>query len=79
MAIGAGHITEDTPFILAGGANGYFKRGQCIDAGAPHNKLLNSLLNAVGVRNNGSLVDNFGDASNPRGEHQNTRPPHEGA
>jgi hypothetical protein len=67
MAIGH-HASRNTPFIIAGG-NGYFKQGQCVDAqGALHNKLLNSLLNAVGLRNNGQLIVNFGNGTAPNGE-----------
>jgi Protein of unknown function (DUF1552) len=59
---------NNTPYIIAGG-NGYFKTGQCLDVkGATHNKLLNSLLNSVGLRNGGQLIDNFGDPSLPKGE-----------
>jgi hypothetical protein len=48
----------DAPFILAGGAGGYFKTGRMIDfAGdVPHNNLLVSLLNSMGVN-----ATTFGD------------------
>lgn len=52
------HSHMDAPFILAGGAGGYFKTGRLIDfAGdVPHNNLLVSLLNSMGVN-----ATTFGD------------------
>jgi hypothetical protein len=62
---GVSHTYENIPWVLAGSAGGYLKQGVYIDAGkVTHNQLLNTLLNAVGVRkSDGSLVDNFGDPS----------------
>jgi hypothetical protein len=51
----------DLPYILAGSAGGFFKQGQYIRLGraqnpsgddqvAPHNKLLNTLVNAMGIQ-----------------------------
>jgi hypothetical protein len=62
---GVSHTYENVPWVLAGSAGGYLKQGVYIDAGrVTHNQLLNTLLNAVGVRkSDGSLVDNFGDPS----------------
>jgi hypothetical protein len=62
---GVSHNYEDIPWVLAGSAGGYLKQGQYIDAGrVTHNRLFNTLLNAVGVRNaDGSLVEDFGDPS----------------
>jgi hypothetical protein len=62
---GVSHNYENIPWVLAGSAGGYLKQGQYIDAGkVTHNRLFNTLLNAVGVRNaDGSLVENFGDPS----------------
>jgi hypothetical protein len=62
---GVSHNYENIPWVLAGSAGGYLKQGQYIDAGkVTHNRLFNTLLNAVGVRKaDGSLVDDFGDPS----------------
>ena len=52
---GPDHSPQNTPFILAGSAGGYFKQGQYIkvsDAGSPnHNKMLNTIGAALGLRN----------------------------
>lgn len=71
--VGAGnHLYQRIPWVIAGGAGGYLKQGVFVDLGGkgqPSNKLLNTLLNAVGVRSAaGAPVDDFGDASLPRGE-----------
>lgn len=70
MAVGPAHWFTSTPFIIAGSGNGYFKQGQVIDAaGQAHNRLLNTILNAVGLRNtDGTLIENFGDGGRPPGE-----------
>jgi hypothetical protein len=67
---GVSHNFKNIPWVLAGSCGGYLKQGQYIDAGdVTHNKLFNTLLNAVGVRKeDGSLVDDFGDASLVKGE-----------
>ncbi|MEP7122791.1 MAG: DUF1552 domain-containing protein [Byssovorax sp.] len=58
------HSYSNVPYILAGGANGFLKTGQHIDAGGvTNNKMWNVVGSAVGCRNNGKLLDNFGDAS----------------
>jgi hypothetical protein len=58
LSDGRDHHYMDLPYILAGGAGGYFKQGQYInlaqseawdDSGAPHNKLLNTIVNAMGI------------------------------
>jgi hypothetical protein len=57
------HQYHDIPWVLAGGANGFLKTGQYIDAGdVTSNKLLNTIGSAVGCRNEAKgLLDNFGD------------------
>jgi hypothetical protein len=67
---GVSHDYENIPWVLAGHCGGYLKQGAYVDGGkTAHNKLLNTLLNAVGVRKpDGSLVDDFGDPSLPTGE-----------
>jgi hypothetical protein len=59
LSDGKGHSFMDLPYILAGSAGGYFKQDQYVllgsenarndDRRAPHNKLLNTLMNAMGV------------------------------
>jgi hypothetical protein len=63
LANGPPHSYSNVPQVLAGGAAGYLKTGQYIDAGnVTHNKLLNTIINAVGIRNtDGTLYDSFGD------------------
>ena len=53
------HVCTDVPFVLAGSACGYFKTGQYLSfAGEPHNKLMVSICNALGLTN-----ETFGEAS----------------
>lgn len=58
LSDGKGHSFIDLPYILAGSAGGYFKQGEYIllgegtdwdDTVAPHNKLLNTVMNAMGI------------------------------
>lgn len=69
LANGPPHSYSNVPQVLAGGAGGFLRTGQYIDAGnVTHNRLLNTIINAVGVRNaDGSYYDSFGDASLQRG------------
>ncbi len=56
---GREHNYLDQPYILAGSAGGYFKQGEYVAIGnpsqprdweaAPHNRLLNTLVNAMGI------------------------------
>jgi len=64
------HDTTNVPYILAGSGNGYLKTGQVVNVGgSAHNRLFNTIINATGVRQaSGALVDDFGDASLPKGE-----------
>jgi len=61
LSDGRAHSFMDLPYILAGSAGGYFKQGQYVRLGrannpggddqtAPHNKLLNTLVNAMGIK-----------------------------
>ena len=63
LGTGVSHSYKNVPFILAGTANGFLKSGQFLDFGGQHhNKLLNTLISAVGLRTaEGALVENFGD------------------
>ncbi len=62
LSDGKAHDFKDLPFIIAGSAGGYFKQGEYVqlaapgnDDAAPHNKLLTTLANAVGIP-----LDRFG-------------------
>lgn len=63
------HSYKRVPFLLVGTGNGYLKKGQFIDVGSVMtNRMLNTLLGAVGVtKTGGGAVDDFGDASLVKG------------
>jgi BMFP domain-containing protein YqiC len=65
LSNGPPHSINNLPYVLAGSAGGYLRTGQYVDAGdVPHNKLLNTLATAVGLRKaNGDPVDDFGHTS----------------
>ncbi|MGB8331801.1 MAG: DUF1552 domain-containing protein [Polyangiales bacterium] len=65
LSNGPPHSINNLPYVLAGGAAGFLRTGEYVDAGnVPHNKLLNTLATAVGLRKaNGDPVDDFGHAS----------------
>jgi hypothetical protein len=69
LANGPPHSYSNIPQVLAGGAAGFLRTGQYIDAGnVTHNKLLNTIINAVGIRNDdGSYYDRFGDVTQEPG------------
>jgi hypothetical protein len=69
LADGPPHSYGNIPQIIAGRAGGFLRTGYYIDAGdVTHNKFLNTLLSAVGLRNaSGEYYDSFGDASLERG------------
>lgn len=69
LANGPPHSYSNVPQVIAGGAGGFLRTGQYIDAGnVAHNKLLNTIINAVGIRNSDqSYYDSFGDSTLPRG------------
>jgi hypothetical protein len=57
------HSCRSVPFILAGGAGGYFRMGRALQfSGAPHQRLLTSVCHAMGVP-----IEAFGDATQSRG------------
>jgi hypothetical protein len=57
IAEGQSHERKDMPYVLAGGAGGAWKTGRYIKrAGEPHNNLLVSIANAMGVE-----IDTFGN------------------
>lgn len=67
------HRYDNIPWIIAGKAGGALKTGQYVDysrtnGGVNSNKLLNTLLNVVGIRKpGGELVDDFGAATLEKG------------
>jgi hypothetical protein len=70
LATGPGHRRTGVPYVIAGRARGYLRAGQFVDVGGQlNNKLLNTLLNAAGIRKaGGAPVDDFGAAELPKGE-----------
>jgi hypothetical protein len=64
---GPDHSPNNTPFILAGSAGGFFKQGQHIrvsgdEWGENHKRMLNTIGSAVGLRNDaGGYLEDFGD------------------
>ena len=62
---GPPHGSRNIPWILAGSCDGYFKQGEMVelnDGGVNHNRLLNTIGTAVGVRKaNGDPLDDFGE------------------
>lgn len=73
LSHGKDHDFRDLPFLIAGSAGGYLKSGEYIkvtaqsdtknDADAPHNQLLTTCMNAVGVP-----ASNFGGGLGEPGE-----------
>lgn len=63
LGSGPSHDASNTPWIIAGSAGGTLRTGQVLDhAKQPVNHVLNTLINAMGVRKaDGSPTDNFGD------------------
>lgn len=59
------HSYDDVPHVMVGGAAGYLKTGQYVDAGGVNNnKLLNTIGTAVGCTDgNGGPLTTFGDPS----------------
>jgi hypothetical protein len=69
LASGPPHSYQNIPQVVAGKAGGFLATGQYLDVGSvTHNKFLNTLINAVGIRKDGGgLYDSFGDADLARG------------
>ena len=69
LSNGPPHSVNNLPYVIAGGADGFLRTGRYVDAGdVGHNKLLNTLATAVGLRKaNGDPVDDFGHESLERG------------
>lgn len=62
---GPPHGGQNVPWLLAGSAGGFLRTGQYLDLGGiTLNRVLNTILSAVGVRKtDGSMIDDFGDPS----------------
>ncbi len=83
LADGKGHSFFDLPWVIAGSAAGYLKQGEYVKMWqngetdfdtSPHNRLLITLLNAVGVTaDGGGPVTEFGHAQLPKGEYMQLR------
>jgi hypothetical protein len=59
---GPPHSGESIPIVMAGGAGGFLRTGQFIEAQGYTNLALNTIISAAGVRkSNGALIDDFGD------------------
>ena len=69
LSSGPPHGTRNLPWVLAGSGGGFLRQGRYIDAGGTtHNKILNTILSAHGLRNDaGDYFDSFGDPSLERG------------
>jgi hypothetical protein len=68
VAIGPSHSFNNLPIIIAGGAGGFLRTGQYVDAGGVgNNLLLNTLITANGVRRSGGPVVDFGQPGLPGG------------
>ena len=65
LSNGPPHSVNNLPYVLAGRADGFLRTGAYVDAGdVTHNKMLNTLATAVGLRkDNGDPVDDFGHES----------------
>jgi len=59
------HRFSNVPFIVVGGGDGTLAQGQFVDlGGVSHNKVLNTLITATGIRTGGGApIEDFGDAS----------------
>jgi hypothetical protein len=59
------HRYVNVPFIVVGGGDGTLAQGQFVDlGGVSHNKVLNTLITATGIRTaGGDPIEDFGDPS----------------
>jgi hypothetical protein len=78
LSDGKGHSYLDLPYLLAGSCGGYFKQGMYLMLGnpdnpsedrvAPHNKLLNTMVNAMGIQSDWfGVAEGMGGTSMQRG------------
>jgi hypothetical protein len=65
LANGPPHSYNNVPQVVAGRGGGFLRTGRYVDAGGiTHNRFLNTLINAAGVRRSGgAYYDSFGDPS----------------
>jgi hypothetical protein len=69
VANGPPHSGRNIPYILAGSAGGFLKTGQHFLSSGTNQKVLNTIISAVGCRKaNGDLVDDFGDPAPMAGD-----------
>lgn len=68
---GVSHTYDNVPFVIAGSCGGFLKTAQYVQLPqlTTHNKLFNTLLNAVGVRKDDgeTWIDDFGDPELEKG------------
>ena len=76
LGSGPGHSARNCPFILAGGANGYFKQGQYVELDdgdwdtLNHARVLNTIASAVGCTSDGKdYCDDIGESDADRTPH----------
>jgi hypothetical protein len=63
LSVGNTHSHENVPFLLIGSAGGYFRTGRYLNmGGVPNNRLLVSVLNAMGVETTSFGHPDFGQA-----------------
>jgi hypothetical protein len=72
LSDGRGHAYYDLPYLLAGSCAGYFKQGMYLTLGesedAPHNKLLNTIVNAMGIQSDWfGVAEGMGGTTMQRG------------
>jgi hypothetical protein len=76
LSDGKGHSFMDLPYLLAGSCAGYFKQNEYVllgegtnydDQVAPHNKLLNTLVNAMGIQSDWFGVEQGGGGETMQG------------
>jgi hypothetical protein len=64
LGAGVSHTYENAPWVIVGAGDGLLKQGQFVDLGGDvtHNQLLNTLISAVGIRDDeGAPITDFGD------------------
>jgi hypothetical protein len=66
VADGPPHSGNNVPHIIAGSAAGFLKTGLHVRSPGPSHRILNTIISAAGVRkDNGDLIDTFGDPGAP--------------
>jgi hypothetical protein len=57
MGKGNTHTRDNIPWVLAGSAGGYFRTGRSLQYNHPHNDLLVSIMNALGLKDEKTFGD----------------------